>query len=56
MSSHSAPTRTLPDKPSLAQLRTQAKEHRTASGHPFADETTMWDDAPGLKPTDLFDS
>ena len=26
MSSHSAPTRTLPDKPSLAQLRTQAKE------------------------------
>jgi ankyrin repeat protein len=26
MSSHSAPTRTLPDKPSLAQLRKQAKE------------------------------
>ena len=25
-------------------------------GHPFADETTMWDDLPGLKPTDLFDS
>ena len=26
MSSHSAPTRTLPKKPSLAQLRKQAKE------------------------------
>ena len=26
MSSHSAPTRTLPHKPSLAQLRKQAKE------------------------------
>ena len=26
MSSHSAPTRTLPPKPSLAQLRKQAKE------------------------------
>ncbi len=26
MSSHSAPTRTLPNKPSLAQLRKQAKE------------------------------
>ncbi len=26
MSAHSAPTRTLPNKPSLAQLRKQAKE------------------------------
>jgi ankyrin repeat protein len=30
MSPHSAPTRTLPDKPSLAQLRKQAKELRKA--------------------------
>jgi hypothetical protein len=30
MSSESAPTRTLPDKPSLAQLRKQAKELRKA--------------------------
>ncbi len=39
-----------------AILRTQSKDHRPASRHPFADEAAMWNDLPRLKPTDLFDS
>ena len=39
-----------------AILQTQSKNHRPASGHPFADETAIWDDLPRLKAKDLFDS
>ena len=39
-----------------AILRSQSKDHRSASGHPFADEAAIWNDLPRLKPTDLFDS
>jgi 2-C-methyl-D-erythritol 4-phosphate cytidylyltransferase len=39
-----------------AILRAQETVHRDTSGHPFADETSMWADLPKLKPSDLFDS
>ena len=50
-----SPPRTTCGSP-RAILRAQSKDHRPASGHPFADEAAMWNDLPRLKPTDLFDS